>query len=39
VIEGARSPDDVVERIRIALDEFEIEEGRDDTAVLAIMRA
>jgi len=38
-IEGARSPDDVVERIRIALDEFEIEEGRDDTAVLAIMRA
>ena len=37
-IEGARSPDDVVERIRAALDEFEVDEGRDDTAVLAIMR-
>ena len=38
-IDGARSPDEVVERIRSALDEFEVEEGRDDTAVLAIMRA
>ena len=37
-LEGATSPDDVVDRIRIALDEFEVDEGRDDTAVLAIMR-
>lgn len=37
-ISGSRSPDEVVERIRTALDDFEVDEGGDDTAVLAIMR-